>query len=169
MSWLHADLTRPVIAPLQSDPSSRSPALLSLVVGQFCPELAPRYQRRDLTGDGQDETFCNFFLADVSTAMGARVPQLRANQQVEWLASPEAKQRGWATLSEHAAIGCVGEGMLGVVGWFNRNGGPGHVAVCVPSLDGEHLFIAQAGASNFLCRPVKSGFGDRDVSFFVHP
>lgn len=169
MIWLHSDLSRPVAAPIQSDASHRSAALLALVVGQFCPELAARYQRRDLNGDGQDETFCNFFTADVSTAMGAPVPQLKANEQVAWLTGEEGKRRGWASISEHAAIGCVGEGMLCVVGWADPAGGHGHIAVGVPSLDGEHLYIAQAGASNFLCRRVTAGFGALPVQFFVHP
>lgn len=169
MSWLHSDLSRPVVAPLQSDASNRRGELLALVVGQFAPEHAERYRRRDVTGDDKSESFCNFFVADVTTALGAPVPQMLANQQLLWLSSDEARKRGWAAVSEHAAMGCVAEGMVCVVGWYNRNGGPGHVAVAVPSLDDERLFIAQAGARNFLAAPVKSGFGDLPVTFFVHP
>lgn len=169
MSWLHADLTRPVVAPLQSDASNRDPVRTVLVVAQFAPEHAARYARRDLTGDAKDETFCNFFLRDTSEAMGAPVPQMRANDQVAWLSSEAARQRGWATVSEHAAMGCVSEGMLGVVGWVNRNGGPGHVAVMLPSLEHADSYVAQAGSRNFLWEPMTHGFGDREVTFFVHP
>lgn len=169
MSWLHSDLTRPVEAPLRSDASGRRADLLALVVAQFAPEHAERYRRRDVTGDERAETFCNFFVADVTAALGAPVPQRLANAQVEWLSSDEARKRGWAEVSEHAAMGCVSEGMVCVVGWLNRNGGPGHVAVAVPSLDGERLYVAQAGARNFLAEPVRSGFGTLPVSYFVHP
>ena len=169
VAWLHGDLLRPVVAPYQSDASRRDALRLVLVVAQFHVELAPRYQRRDVTGDGAPETFCNFFVRDVSEAMGAPVPQVRANEQVQWLGSDAARARGWAAISEHAAQGCAAEGLFVVAGWYNRNGGSGHVAVVMPSLDEDGTFIAQAGLSNFTHGRLAQGFGPREVSFFAHP
>jgi hypothetical protein len=79
------------------------------------------------------------------------------------------RQRGWAMVSEHAAHGCAEEGMLAVVGYFNRNGGPGHVAVVVPSLDEPGTWVAQAGGRCFSRGLLASGFGSLPVSFWVHP
>lgn len=167
--WLDRDWTVPVEAPLRSDASNRDADLLSSVVEQFRVGDCPRYQKRDITGDGKDETFCNAFLRDVLSALGCPVPWgLRANQLVEWLASPAGRERGWATVSEHAAHGLSNEGLVVVAGWFNRNGGPGHVALVIPAGEEPGLFIAQAGAVNFARGPLSKGFGRLPVTFFAH-
>ena len=174
MNWLNApDITQPVSPPLRSDATNRSAARLSQLVGQFGLELDlwhPRYGKRDRDGIPETlETACNALVRDVAAAMGCPVQGARANDQVAWLASIEARQRGWATVSEHAAHGCCEEGMLAVVGWHSRGQGPGHVAVMVPSLDEPGIWIAQAGGRCFSRGLLASGFGDRAVSFFVHP
>lgn len=174
MSWFHADMSRVLIAPLQSSPATRSGPRTLAVVGQFGLDLDranPRYGKRDLDGVKETlETTCNYFLRDGCAAMRVPLQGARANDMVSWLSSPEAKQLGWATVTEHAARGCADAGFAVIAGWFNRNGGPGHVGFVVPALEpGDVTFIAQAGAVCFSHGPLASGFGDRDVTFFAHP
>jgi hypothetical protein len=173
MSWLDPNITIPVTPRITGDASNRSAQRLLAVVGQFGLDLDvdnPRYGRRDRDGDASTlETACNAFVRDAVAALGLRVEGARANDQVAWLASPEARQRGWATVTEHAAHGVAEEGMVAVVGWHSRGQGPGHVALVVPSLDEPGLWIAQAGGRCFSRGTLASGFGDRAVSFFVHP
>lgn len=173
MSWLNVpNITLPVDPPLKSDASNRSAQRLLALVGQFGLDLDvwhPRYGKRDITGDTKDETFCNILVRDVCAAMGAPVQGARANDQVAWLSSFEARQRGWAAISEHAAHGCAEEGMLVVAGWHSRGQGPGHVAIVVPSLEEPGTWIAQAGAKCFSRGLLAQGFGQRAVDFFAHP
>lgn len=168
-AWLDHDWTIAVEAPLRSAPSTRSRELLEQVVAQFAVEACPRYQRRDITGDGKAETFCNAYVRDVLQALTAPVPWgLLANQLVTWLESPEGRGRGWATVSAHAAHGLANEGFPVVAGWRNE-GGTGHVAVVMPSHDQAGLFIAQAGRVNFSLGPLARGFGSAVPLFFAHP
>ena len=105
----------------------------------------------------------------VAAAMGAPILGARANDQVAWLASSDARQRGWGGVTEHAAVGCAEEGMLVLAGWHSRGAGPGHIAVVVPSLDEPGTWIAQAGARCFSRGLLAGGFGARFVDFWVHP
>lgn len=171
MSWL-VPPPAPLDPPLKSDASNRDARRLLALVGQFALDLDtlhPRYGRRDVTGDGKDETWCNWFVRDVCAAMGAPVGGALANDQVTWLSSFEARQRGWAAVSEHAAHACAEEGMLVVVGWHSRGQGPGHVAIVVPSLDEPGTWIAQAGSRCFSRGLLAQGFGPRAVDFWAHP
>lgn len=169
MSWLHDDLSRPLDAPLTSDVTNRSATRLALVVAQFAPEFARRYRRRDLNGDDKDETFCNFFVVDVARAMGCPLPQVLANDLFAWLNELSARSGPWRLVEADEAQRRADEGQFVVAGWFNRNGGSGHVAVLVPSLGEDGVWVAQAGLTNFLRGPVASGFGSRPVAYFAHP
>ena len=168
--WLHDDWTRSVIAPFQSDRHTRSSELLEAVVAQFRVEVHPRYARRDITGDGNPETFCNAFARDVCDALHAPLPWgLRANQLVEWLSGPTGRQMEWSGLSEHQARAFADEGCPTVATWFNRNGGPGHIALVVPSRGESGVWIAQAGRTNFARGLLSRGFGSLPVTYFAHP
>lgn len=174
MSWLNVpDIGLPVEPPLKSDASNRSAQRLLALVGQFGLDLDtahPRYGKRDLDGNPATlETTCNIFLRDLCVAMGAPVQGARANDMVTWLSSFEARQRGWAAVSEHAAHGCAEEGMLVVAGWHSRGQGPGHVAIVVPSLEEPGTWIAQAGSRCFSRGLLAQGFGQRAVDFYAHP
>ena len=81
----------------------------------------------------------------------------------------------WETLgssgeegASHIAQRMADEGQLVLVGWVNP-AGPGHLAVVVPSLDEDGVFIAQAGRVNFTRGTVAQGFGGRVVTYFAHP
>lgn len=167
-AWLHTDLRRDVSAPLRGERGSRSPEQLISIVAQFQVETAERYRLRDVTGDGHQESWCNFFLADVTRALGCPVPQMRANSQLDWLASDAGYRAGWSEVYRlHEVEVATNSGRVVVAGWHSGSAASGHVALCVPSPDvGVH--IAQAGRSNFSCRPIEWGFGHRPVRFFHH-
>lgn len=138
-----------------------------------------RYTRRDVTGDGVDETWCNVLVQDVCEAMSVNIPRrMRANELVKWLASPSAAAFDWEVLDasvdeafdvDHVAQRMADEGQLVVAGWVNPTGGPGHVAIVIPSLDESGVWIAQAGSTNFTRGTLQAGFGGRAVHFFAHP
>ncbi len=168
MSWLHADLTKPVLAPLQSTPATRSAAQLRAVVAQF-DVRAQRYLRRDVTGDGRPETFCNFFARDISRAMHAPLPEgLRANQMFDWLENA-GRAEGWEEVDEHPAQRAADEGLFVVAAWKNPSGGPGHITPLLPSEGQPGTWVANVGAANFARGALARAFGALKPSFFVHP
>ena len=100
MSWIPPlDLSLLAIPPRTYTRSNRSPEALRDVVAQLDPEHAERYRRRDVTGDGIDETFCNFFVRDALHALGVPTPKLRANELADWLAVSEE----WRAVDAHEA------------------------------------------------------------------
>lgn len=134
----------------------RSAAALYDLLASFKVETAEKYRRRDVTGDGLPETFCNVFVHDVTTALEMPVPLLLANAQVAWF-DEVGRAKGWSNIDVHKAEVLANEGYPVVVGWSNPRG-HGHVAIGCPSNE-PGLHIAQAGSSNFTCRPVSRGFG----------
>lgn len=173
MTWLNANITVPVSPPVRGDATNRSAQRLLAIVGQFALDADvanPRYGKRDRDGVPETlETACNALVRDCVRAMGLEVGGARANDQVEWLSSDAARQRGWGEVSEHAATGCAEEGLPVIVGWHSRGAGPGHVAMVVPSLGESGVWIAQAGARCFSRGLLASGFGGRAVTFWTHP
>ena len=173
MSWFHADIGRVLVAPVQSAPATRSGLRTLAVIGQFGLDLDrmnPRYGKRDIDGKPETlETCCNYFVRDFCAAMHVPLQGARANDMTSWLTSPEAQGLGWAPVSEHAARGCADEGFAVLAAWFNRNGGPGHVAAVVPALGEDGTYVAQAGAICFSHGLIQSGFGSLAVSYFAHP
>lgn len=169
MSWLHADLARPVVAPLQSTSATRSTEQLRAVIGQF-EVRAPRYLKRDVDGNGTLETFCNFFTRDISEAMHAPLPRgMRANEMFDWLAGAEAKAAGWETTDEHTAQRAADEGLFAIACWKNPRGGPGHITPLIPSEGQPGTWVANVGANNFARGLLVRAFGGLKPSFFVHP
>jgi hypothetical protein len=165
-------MSRVLVAPTQSAPATRSALRTLAVVGQFgldLDRLNPRYGNRDIDGNPATlETTCNYLVRDFCAAMRVPLQGARANDMVAWLASQEASLLGWAVVSEHAARGCAAEGFAVLAGWFNRNGGPGHVAVVVPSLEEDGTYVAQSGALCFSHGLIQAGFGSLAVTYFAH-
>lgn len=160
-----------VHAPEKCCPRCRDPRVLETVIKQFNVEGNPRYKPRDVTGDGIPETFCNVFATDVAQACGVVLPhwwrgrEYTANALYDWLGD-EGAEFGWEPVDEAGAVKAANEGRLALAIWQNPNG-PGHVAVVIPS-PGDTALIAQAGRTNFYGRPVESGFGRREVKFYVN-
>jgi hypothetical protein len=91
-SWPPVD----VVAEHIGSPQSPNVETYNIVIDQFNVETNPRYLSRRLPS-GQNATFCNIFVADVTWAMGTPVPW-----QVDENANPQpmaAKfKRGWMQL-----------------------------------------------------------------------
>ena len=148
----------------------RSAANLSDVVGRLDPATNPLWKRRDVTGDGKAETFCNQFLHAALELLECPLPagQL-AREQIAWLDSDVGKAHGWREMARGLAVAAANAGQPVVVGWTNPNPkAPSHVALGIPTPFGEEFQIAQAGAENFNAGTLRRGFGNLPVRFWVH-
>jgi LysM repeat protein len=106
---------RPVHPPMTSTPSDRSPSRYAQVVNQFAVGNNPRYA---VGHQGRGETYCNIFVWDVTSAMGAQIPhwvgsngepvgvgkghELDANGTVDWLRR-YGGSNGWQRVSAEEA------------------------------------------------------------------
>jgi hypothetical protein len=194
--WLPLAAWLPVTAPVHSTFDARSPEQLEAVVAQFDVEHDARYHARDgqtwcstLSWDFTRAMGCEVpHWADAATGeprpVGKGV-ELNANHVLDWLLA-HGQQNGWLETNASVAKASADMGRPVLVLWKNEPGpekiraaldaglpppkpGPGHVAVGVPSRGGPSLLIAQAGASNFVGKPVPFGFGTLPVRYFVHP
>jgi hypothetical protein len=152
-----------------STPAKRSPELLMAVLFEHQFRGFARYGRRDVTGDGSPETFCNVHTCDVAEAMGVLLPRgKRANELALWLASTGA-EHGWEKVTEHIARAMADEGQLVVASWFNPNSAIGHICPLEPSLGEPGLWVSNVGRSNFLRGTLAQAFGGARVDLFAHP
>lgn len=168
-AYLVESIASDVVSPITNGDLRRSPAALLGVVSALFVDTAPRYKRRDVSGDGVPDTFCNVLVRDFCDAMGVRLPRpMRANDLISWL-NEQTFFGTWRVVDEADACAAAELGKVVIAGWFNRNGGSGHLAVVLPSLGEDGTFIAQAGVTNFSRGKLASGFGSKPVTFFVHP
>jgi hypothetical protein len=147
----------------------RSAEYLQGVILSLAVETNPAFEKRTITINGKSVvvTWCNTFLRAVLTALGLPMPAVLANAIVDWLNSNEGKKAGWRVVDVFKAEELANEGKPVVVGV--KLPGHGHVAIGVPSPDGTHgLHIAQAGRSNFSCKPVAAGFGKHQFTVWAH-
>lgn len=165
--WLPADLSKRPAPPLVSAVSRRSAGAYKGTISQFSVETSLRYQRRDVTDDGISETFCNFFVVDVSIAMSCELPQMRANNLLMWLTDSAAKGLGWQWETQTTAVVAAMRGQMVVVGWRNPEpNASGHVALVLPE---PGCWIAQAGRRNHERCALSQGFGKNvPLLFFSH-
>lgn len=128
------------------------------------PELQPGY--------GGGATWCNKFLAMVSSALGCPIPYgqygTRINAMISWL---DAGNDGWYQLgtSATAARDAALQGQVVLATYYNMNPPPndaGHGAIVLP-LDGTPM-IAQAGRSTFNRGTIPQGFGAIRPVFYAH-
>lgn len=143
----------------------RSAVALYDLIASFKVETAEKYRKRDVTGDGLPETFCNVFVHDVTAALSCPVPLLLANAQIAWL-KEIGPAKGWRSIDAHQAEVLANEGYPVAAGWSNPRG-HGHVAICCPSNE-PGLHVAQAGSVNFTCRPISRGFGLTPYALWAH-
>lgn len=147
----------------------RSPEKLLEVIKTLDPEHNPKYQRRDVTGDGIPETFCNVLARDFCDGVQAYIPAMLANDLFDWLkrdSASEHRDGRWSeeTPEEAMAAANLGRPVLAIA----KIPGHGHVAIVVPKPGASTPHIAQAGATNFIDKPVVWGFGYLRPSYFVH-
>lgn len=152
------------------------------------PEHNALYQRRDITGDGKDETFCNHVVHDATALLGCPVPKVLAREQLAWLKGEGSATHGWRKVEPAVAIAEAARGCPVVVGWVNpelatdKNGKPKHDANGNPIWKPSHVamvrkpppgesgvWITQAGAKNFNLAKLVQGFGSHaPLVFFAH-
>jgi hypothetical protein len=128
----------------------------------------PKYQPRVV--GGQKQTYCNVFVHDATTKLGASIPPMRANEMQGWLKSPA---HGWKQIAPAEAQQLANQGKP-VVGAWNNPQGHGHVVMVRP---GEYSAtqgptIAQAGKVNSNNMKLSGAFRADDrkkVLFFVKP
>lgn len=129
----------------------------------------PKYQPKVV--NGKKETYCNVYVHDATTKLGAPIPQMRANEMNTWLKN---SSNGWKQVSPAEAQKLANQGKPVVGAWSNPNG-HGHVVMVRPgtysAADGPH--VAQAGSkpTNFttLSGAFKNPETRKKVGFFSKP
>jgi hypothetical protein len=184
MAWI------PTSPAVTGDSSCRSPELLERIIGQFGVESSARYTPYK---NGSD-TYCNIFVWDVTSALGAEIPhyvdaqtgqprrypdtagarELDANGTYRWL-SVHGSRYGWTEVSAETAQEYANRGYPAVTAWYNP-AGAGHVQVVRPSKDGAYdagrgVAVAQAGRTNREYMYTSSMYGRSSLSqvrYFIH-
>lgn len=139
----------------------RSGKVYRQVVGQFDVENSPRYQPR------RGETYCNFYVHDVMTAMGTGLPRLTAQDYEVWLPGREGQEAGWARVSPEEAGERADRGYPTIVV------GDEHIAVVCPRNEGDTgLFISQAGLKCYSCVSIVWAYTraaiENRISYYTH-
>lgn len=182
--------SKPVTPGIMSNPSNRSAAVYTSVIAQFSVENNPRYA---VNKKGHGDTYCNIFMWDVTSAMGAEIPhyidpktgapmtypdvrgarELSANGINNWLFK-HGSEYGWYQVSAEEAQALANRGQP-VVTSLKNNSGHGHVQVVCPSADGTYdpkrgVMIAQAGRRLTSYRPITSIYNASlpKVVYFAH-
>lgn len=139
------------------------------VIDELDVEHSPRYKA------GAGRTYCNIFVSDFLDAMGLPPShiegdvELNANHMIEWLQSPKGAGTGWVEADRQTALDAASRGHVVLATYFNHNRNPithelrpGHIAVVL-----QEGTLAQAGASNFVGKTIRTGFGDLPVVYFI--
>lgn len=176
-----------------SDATDRSAALYAQVIAQFGVETNARYANNK---KGTGDTYCNIFLWDVTSAMGAEIPhyvdaatgaprtypdvtgatELNANAIYRWL-EEHGRQYGWIEVTPEVAQAHANQGGPAVTSWYNSSGGSGHVQIVRPAEAGEAYdaergpAIAQAGSKLLESATVRDVFSERamaQLKYYIH-
>jgi len=169
----------PIDSPLKSTLDDRSPFLYQDILNQFGVETNPRYQKNQ---QGNNDTYCNIYVWDVTRAMNAEIPhwideqgnttavhqgqELSANMMIKWL-EQYGSQHGWRIVGgeEAQALANLGQPVVATTKGF-----PGHISMVRPgqySAD-EGPDLAQAGGKNFNSGRAIDAFGDDPVVYYAH-
>lgn len=184
---LPEDAWKPISPAVVSTPNNRSPEKLRQVIDQFSVETSHRYQpyRRG------NDTYCNIFLWDVTTALNCEIPhfidpvtggprqypdlkgavELGAVQTEDWLVQ-HGPSYGWWETDARTAQEYANQGKPSVT----SAGSIGHVQVVCPSTGGNYdpirgVAIAQAGSRNTSYTHISSIYSGSQMSkvrYFVH-
>lgn len=118
-------------------------------------------------GTSLQVTHCNGYANAVTAALGCPIPPKLANKQHAWLKA-EGVRQGWVPCNEQAAASFVERDYTVVAVWTNPTGGPGHIAACVPTPEGEEgLWVTSAGKRNHRRCQIEKSFGSLEAEFFV--
>ena len=183
---LPTDFWRPTTPAITSGEENRSPERYRAIISQFRVETAERYKPFR-----KGATYCNIFVWDVTSAMGAEIPHYtdpetgepriypdvagaKAMTAVEidgWLKTYGAAY-GWTQVDAQTAQRYANEGKPAVT----TGGSLDHVQVVCPSKDGGYdptrgVTIAQAGSKVTSYAYITGIYGANslnNVSYFVH-
>ncbi|MFA5675712.1 MAG: hypothetical protein WDA65_04235 [Christensenellales bacterium] len=183
--------SKAVTPAIYSFPYNRSASLYNRVIAQFSVETNPRYE---VNKKGRGDTYCNIFVWDVTSAMGAEIPhyidpktgapmkypnvsgarELSANGTYNWL-HQYGEKYGWYQVSAQEAQMLANTGRP-VVASLKRSGMSGHIQIVCPSADGLYdpkrgVMIAQAGRRLTSYAPIKSIYKSDSLSkvvYFAH-
>ena len=184
---LPTECWRPTTPVIRSDEESRSPELYNSVIGQFRVQSAERYRP---FRDGA--TYCNIFMWDVTSAMGAEIPHYTDPDTGEPRIYPDIKgakamtavaiddwlktygsDYGWQKVDAETAQRYANEGKPAVT----TGGSLDHAQVVCPSRDGEFdpvrgVTIAQAGrivtSYTYISSVYSASALNNNVSYWVH-
>lgn len=171
-----------------SNVGARSAALYNNVIKQFNVEGNSRY-----TPYKNGSTYCNIYVWDVTTAMGAEIPHrvdangdivkkgssvakyMTANAMYDWLGG-KGQEYGWKEVSAQEAQMYANMGSPAVASWKNPKG-HGHIQMVVPSKDGGYnqekgVAISQAGSKVIEYGHISDVYKSSrlsDIKYFVHP
>ena len=160
-------------------PGHRSAAALNGCMDQFNVSGSARYKPKRAGGGGV--TWCNVYLGDATSALGADVPHWIDERGRAAYASSAHRETtaneiydrllagvdGYAECTPDVALAKALLGHPVVVAWRNPSG-PGHVALVEPVSDARGILVAQAGAVCGRRIPLRAAFGDRAVRMFWH-
>ena len=183
--------SRPTTPAVTSHAHNRSAGLYNAVIAQFSVETNPRYAPNK---KGTGDTYCNIFVWDVTSAMGAEIPHyidqktgapmsypnvsgarhMSANAKYDWL-HKHGSEYGWYEVSAEEAQALANRGQP-VVATLRRSGKSGHIQMVCPSKDGSFdpqrgVMIAQAGSRLTSYAPITSIYGKQSLSqvkYFAH-
>lgn len=129
----------------------------------------PMLQRRDVTGDGVPETFCNHAVKAAADKCGVLMITGLARDMLSDIDRAAWRGGPWYAVTEQIARLAANAGLFVVAGWTNPNAKQSsHIALCRPTpADAARIHIGQAGRVNFNDGPVTSGFGDLPVKFWI--
>ena len=146
---------------LVNHPDNRSPENYVKHLLQL-PVTDPRYAKRDVTGDGVDETFCNQYVIDALDVMGYSYPWMRAKQLITlW-------REGQGPMVKMVIQDAVTNANMGCPTIFalDNSGPTWHVGIVLPQppvVKLQDLIVANVGASNFYGRQLVYGVKRTDV------
>ena len=183
---LPTECWRPTIPVIKSNEEIRSPELYNAVISQFKVETAERYKP---FRDGY--TYCNIFMWDVTSAMGAEIPHYTDPETGEPRYYPDVKgaksmtaveidgwlkkygpEYGWNEVDAETAQRYANEGKPAVT----AGGSIDHVQVVCPSKNGEFdpirgVTVAQAGSKVTSYSYISGIYGASSlekVTYWVH-
>lgn len=166
---------------------NRSAKAYNNVIQQFNVETNSRY-----TPYKNGSTYCNIYVWDVTSAMGAEIPHrtdsngdiadsktsnvkyMTANAMYDWLGN-KGKEYGWKEVSAEEAQKYANMGCPSVAAWKNPKG-HGHIQMVVPSKDGSYnqskgVAISQAGSKVIEYGYITDVYSSKrlnDIKYFVH-
>jgi hypothetical protein len=164
----HAPKATPPKATPPKAPAGKASRITKAVA--LVNPMQAKYLKHDITGDGRNETFCNWFVMDVGKALGypRAIPSNGQSRGAGWSENPvkplSANQLNkyfktsadWTRVTPAEAAQRANKGEF-VVGSLVAPGN-GHVAVVIPGSTANNIRVAQAGSTNSTNMPADTGF-----------